>query len=85
MVALYRCGRQADALESYRAGRSLLVEELAVEPSPQLRKLQLAVLEQDTALDLPAARRAGRTPRTSRRPRSPPPDEAAPRPCVEAT
>ena len=53
MVALYRCGRQADALETYRAGRSLLVEELAVEPGPQLRKLQLAVLEQDTALDLP--------------------------------
>jgi len=39
--ALYRCGRQADALETYRAGRSLLVEELAVEPGPQLRKLQL--------------------------------------------
>jgi YVTN family beta-propeller protein len=53
MVALYRCGRQADALEAYRAGRSLLVEELAVEPGPQLKKLQLAVLEQDTALDLP--------------------------------
>ncbi len=53
MVALYRCGRQADALETYRAGRSLLVEELAVEPGPQLRKLQQAVLEQDTALDLP--------------------------------
>ena len=53
MVALYRCGRQADALETYRAGRSLLVEELAVEPGPQLRKLQLAVLGQDTALDLP--------------------------------
>jgi ABC-type transport system substrate-binding protein/DNA-binding SARP family transcriptional activator/DNA-binding beta-propeller fold protein YncE len=55
MVALYRCGRQAEALESYRAGRSLLVEELAVEPGPQLRKLQLAVLEQDAALDLPPA------------------------------
>ena len=53
MIALYRCGRQADALETYRAGRSLLVEELAVEPGPQLSKLQLAVLEQDPALDLP--------------------------------
>ena len=53
MIALYRCGRQADALETYRAGRSLLVEELAVEPGPQLRKLQLAVLEQDRALELP--------------------------------
>lgn len=53
MIALYRCGRQADALETYRAARSLLVEELAVEPGPQLKKLQLQVLEQDAALDLP--------------------------------
>lgn len=53
MIALYRCGRQADALQTYQEGRSLLVEELAVEPGPQLRKLQLAVLEQDPALDLP--------------------------------
>ena len=83
MVALYRCGRQADALETYRAGRSLLVEELAVEPGPELRKLQLAVLEQDTALDLPpsAARRTAataRSPRTSRCPRDVPADQAAP-------
>jgi ABC-type transport system substrate-binding protein/DNA-binding SARP family transcriptional activator len=64
MIALYRCGRQADALETYRAGRSLLVEELAVEPGPQLRKLQLAVLEQDAALDLrpPAVRPDTRAP-----------------------
>ena len=55
MVALYRSGRQADALETYRAGRSLLVEELAVEPGPQLKKLQLAVLEQDASLELPSA------------------------------
>ena len=55
MVALYRSGRQADALETYRAGRSLLVEELAVEPGPQLKKLQLAVLEQDVSLELPSA------------------------------
>jgi len=53
MLALYRSGRQAEALETYRAGRSLLAEELAVEPGPQLRQLQLAVLGQDTALDLP--------------------------------
>jgi DNA-binding SARP family transcriptional activator len=53
MVALYRSGRQAEALETYHAGRSLLVKELAVEPGPQLKQLQLAVLRQDTALDLP--------------------------------
>src|SRR6516225_6109489 len=53
MLALYRSGRQAEALETYRAGRSLLAEELAVEPGPQLRQLQLAVLGQDKGLDLP--------------------------------
>ena len=84
MVALYRCGRQADALESYRAGRSLLVEELAVEPSPQLRKLQLAVLEQDTALDLPPPAVRPDTQNIAAPPVAPP-DEAAPRPRVEAT
>jgi DNA-binding SARP family transcriptional activator len=72
MIALYRCGRQADALETYRAGRSLLVEELAVELGPQLRKLQLAVLEQDTALELPLP---------AVRPDS---TEPAPAPAVEA-
>ena len=84
MIALYRCGRQADALETYRAGRSLLVEELAVEPGPQLRKLQLAVLEQDTALDLPPPA-AARTPGAVARGRRPGraagrPDAAADRP-----
>jgi ABC-type transport system substrate-binding protein/DNA-binding SARP family transcriptional activator/streptogramin lyase len=54
MLALYRSGRQADALDSYRAARSLLVEELAVEPGPQLRKLQRAILDHDPALDLPS-------------------------------
>jgi len=53
MLALYRSGRQADALESYRAVRALLVHELAVEPGPQLRQFQLAILAQDPALDLP--------------------------------
>ena len=39
MLALYRSGRQAEALETYRSGRSLLAVELAVEPGPQLRQL----------------------------------------------
>jgi ABC-type transport system substrate-binding protein/DNA-binding SARP family transcriptional activator/DNA-binding beta-propeller fold protein YncE len=58
MLALYRSGRQADALESYRAVRALLVHELAVEPGPQLRQLHLAILAQEPALDLlrPVAR-----------------------------
>ena len=63
MLALYRSGRQAEALETYHAGRSLLAKELAVEPGPQLKQLQLAVLGQDTALDLrQAAARASPAP-----------------------
>jgi YVTN family beta-propeller protein len=53
MLALYRSGRQADALDVYRAGRSLLVEELALEPGPQLQRLERAILEHDTELELP--------------------------------
>jgi ABC-type transport system substrate-binding protein/DNA-binding SARP family transcriptional activator len=52
MVALYRSGRQADALGCYRATRSLLVEELAVEPGPHLKMLHRAILDHDPALDL---------------------------------
>jgi DNA-binding SARP family transcriptional activator len=53
MLALYRSGRQADALESYRTMRSLLVGELALEPSPKLRELEQAILRQDAELELP--------------------------------
>jgi predicted ATPase len=50
MLALYRAGRQADALEAYQAARRTLVEELGVEPSPALQELQGAILRQDPAL-----------------------------------
>lgn len=74
MLALYRSGRQAEALEAYRAGRSLLAEELAVEPGPQLKQLQLAVLGHDTALELPPpVRRAEKA-----TPGGPPPGAAPP-------
>jgi class 3 adenylate cyclase len=53
MLALYRQGRQADALAEYRAARSLLMDELGVEPSPSLRALEAAILRQDAALTLP--------------------------------
>jgi DNA-binding SARP family transcriptional activator/WD40 repeat protein len=53
MLALYRCGRQAEALEAYRAARATLVEEIGVEPSVELRALQAAILAQDAALDPP--------------------------------
>jgi WD40 repeat protein/DNA-binding SARP family transcriptional activator len=54
MLALYRCGRQAEALEAYRDARERLVEEAGVEPGPELRRLHDAVLRQDPSLDPPA-------------------------------
>ena len=51
MLALYRSGRQVDALGVYRDGRRLLVEELGVEPSRPLQALERAVLRQDPSLD----------------------------------
>ena len=62
MLALYRAGRQADALASYRSGRSLLVEELALEPSPQLRELEQAILTHDRSLQLAQPVSTARTP-----------------------
>jgi len=50
MVALYRNGRQTEALETYREFRSVLAEELGLEPSSALRKLETAILNQDPAL-----------------------------------
>jgi predicted ATPase len=50
MLALYRAGRQAEALDSYRDARRTLVDELGIEPSPQLRELERAILAQDPAL-----------------------------------
>ncbi len=50
MVALYRAGRQADALETYRAFRQLLADELGLEPNAELRQLEQAILRQDGSL-----------------------------------
>lgn len=52
MVALYRSGRQAEALEAYQDVRRALVEELGIEPGPPLQRLERAVLVHDAALDL---------------------------------
>src|SRR5262245_48009251 len=51
MLALYRDGRQADALDAYRRARTVLVEELGLEPGPELQRLETGVLNQDPALN----------------------------------
>ena len=53
MLALYRSGRQADALGAYRRARDELVTAIGVEPGPELRRLHEAILRQDPSLDLP--------------------------------
>ena len=54
MLALYRADRQAEALDAYQQARDLLVEELGIDPSPALQRLQKGILAQDPALELPA-------------------------------
>jgi hypothetical protein len=63
MLALYRAGRQADALAVYRQTSERFREELALEPSPSLQRLERAILEHDASLDGVAPARAGRAAR----------------------
>ncbi len=56
MLALYRAGRQADALEVYRQTRELLRDELGLEPSRALQQLERSILQQDALLERPAPR-----------------------------
>ncbi|MBV9953546.1 MAG: winged helix-turn-helix domain-containing protein [Acidimicrobiia bacterium] len=62
MLALYRAGRQAEALRLYDEGRTLLRDQLGLEPGPELRRLQLAVLQQEPGLSAPGG---GERPGTS--------------------
>ena len=55
MLALYRSGRQADALEACRRARTILVAEVGIEPGQELRDLERAMLNRDPSLDLPTA------------------------------
>ena len=71
MLALYRCERQADALQAYQDARVTLVEELGIEPGERLRGLEAAILAQDPALALPEA------------PPTPAPEVAPPAPAPE--
>src|SRR5438874_10555349 len=54
MLALYRADRQAEALDAFQQAREVLVEELGIEPSPALQRLQRGILIQEPALELPA-------------------------------
>ena len=64
MLALYRCGRQAEALAAYRRARDLLADELGIDPGEPLQRLHASVLAHDPALDWNGGRQApaeGRT------------------------
>src|SRR3954449_10144580 len=73
MLALYRCGRQSEALDVYRDARRLMIDELGIEPASELRELEQKILAQDPDLASPrlwrpaARRRAPETPRGERR------------------
>jgi DNA-binding SARP family transcriptional activator len=59
MLALYRSGRQSEALEVYRRTRDTLNEHLGIEPSPELRELERAILQHDPALQITRRPRPG--------------------------
>jgi DNA-binding SARP family transcriptional activator/tetratricopeptide (TPR) repeat protein len=54
MLALYRAGRQAEALDAYRQGRELMIDQLGLDPGEELRRLETAILAGDAGLQTPA-------------------------------
>ncbi|HEY1738968.1 MAG TPA: AfsR/SARP family transcriptional regulator, partial [Acidimicrobiia bacterium] len=63
MTALYRSGRQSEALQAYQRARTMLLDEFGIEPGPALRELERAVLAQETGLDPPESADELRAPR----------------------
>ena len=61
MLALYRSGRQAEALDAYRDARRALVDEVGLDPGRELQELERAILNHDPRLDLPATAQASRS------------------------
>jgi class 3 adenylate cyclase len=71
MLALYRSGRQAEALEAYQDGRRALTEELGIEPGRELRELQQRVLNQDPSLEQAVEQPRAEEPASERPPAEP--------------
>jgi DNA-binding SARP family transcriptional activator/tetratricopeptide (TPR) repeat protein len=69
MLALYRCGRQAEALTAFADARRVLIGELGIEPGPRLRELQARILAADPGLNLAAEAGAARVPASPERER----------------
>jgi DNA-binding SARP family transcriptional activator/DNA-binding beta-propeller fold protein YncE len=62
MTALYRAGRQGEALEAYQRARKTLSSELGLDPGPELQELERKILKQDPAIAAPPAKRPARRP-----------------------
>jgi DNA-binding SARP family transcriptional activator len=72
LLALYRCGRQADALRAYRELRAVLAGQLGIEPGPELRQLEGRILRQDSRLQTPTSTTASPASPAASRPSSRP-------------